>query len=189
MKFLKKKMMSAVLLVTILMFGSLAHALPIAEFRYVETNLNNGTWQYDYTLYNLADPVSDVGYNLWDAMIYFDSTAAYNGISSPAGWDNSNVGAGFTQITSTVPGIPADGGFDLAPGELLAGLSFTLDYRAANLAFDAYFSNPNDPNGFSLQYTGTTSPESTPVPEPSTILLLGAGLGGLVFYRKRAKRA
>ncbi len=31
-------------------------------------------------------------------------------------------------------------------------------------------------------------PETNPVPEPGTFLLLGAGLAGLGFYRRRAKK-
>jgi hypothetical protein len=189
MKNLKKSVMMAVLLVTILMLGSLAHALPTAEFRYVETNLNNGTWQYDYTLYNRADPVTDAGYNIYDAMIKFDGTATYTGNSLPVGWDNfvgldSTLGFGFTQIAA-----PFDGSLDLAPGASLSGLSFTLDYQAGNLAFDVYFTNPTDPDQFPLPYAGRTTPEgSTPVPEPSTMLLLSAGIGGLLFARRRMTR-
>ena len=179
MMFLKKSVMIAVLLVTILMLGSLAHALPTAEFRYVETDLHNGSWQYDYTLYNLADPVIDAGFNLWAAAIIFDLNATFVEINTPSGWSNT-PGAGFTYIEA-----PFGGSLDITPGSSLSGLSFILDYQAGNLAFNYYFifeGNPFPEN------TGTTAPEgSTPVPEPSTMLLLSAGIGGLMFARRRMR--
>jgi hypothetical protein len=64
-----------------------------------------------------------------------------------------------------------------------------LDYRAGNLPFEVLFANPNDPNSPEI-FSGITASEGAspaPVPEPSTILLLSAGIGGLLFARRRVR--
>ncbi len=71
---------------------------------------------------------------------------------------------------------------DIAPGSSLSGFSFVFDYQAGALPFDVAFVNPSDPSNPAM-FSGT----SAPVPEPSIMLLLGAGLARLVGLRKRLK--
>lgn len=56
------------------------------------------------------------------------------------------------------------------------------DYDTFDISFD-YFANANV---FSLDF-GQVTGEMAPVPEPGTFLLLGAGLGGLLYVQRRRK--
>lgn len=65
------------------------------------------------------------------------------------------------------------------------GLTMNLDFAAISNV-NLGNANVNNPSFFS--YTFTSPNTDTPsVPEPSTVILLGAGLAGLVGYRIRAK--
>ena len=163
--------------------NSVALAVPMAEFSYVETDLGGGMWQYDYTLFNTSDPVADAGFDLYDIFITFDPTATFTVAAIPAGWDWIG-GSGFADMYSLNPGAPPVG-TDIAPGTSLSGFSFMFDYQAGSLPFDVTFANPVDPDNPAM-YSGISSGSSA-VPEPSTLLLLSAGITGMVLLRKRFK--
>jgi hypothetical protein len=153
-------------------------AIPSASFIYQETVIAPGIWQYDYTLLNTSNPITDLGVDLYDVLLTFDLTKTSATLSLPTGWDVTS-GAGFIEVTSQNPGIPP-GGTDIPAGSALNGFSFLFDYQAGNLPFEATFMNPN-PNGDPFIYTGTTAP----VPEPATFILLSSGLLGLTCSRAR----
>lgn len=155
-----------------------AWATPSADFLYGETNLGGGLWKYDYTLYNISNPSTDLGYDLFSVAIDFQPLATFTLLSIPIGWDAIS-GAGFAEAFSLNPGTPPIGA-DIAPGTSLSGFSFQFDYQAGNLPFLAYLINTNDPAN-PIAYAGNTAP----VPEPATFLLLASGLAGLGYLRGR----
>ena len=73
------------------LMSSMAYAVPFAEFTYVETDLGTGMWQYDYTLTNASDPLTDAGYDLYEVFFEYDFGASFSVLSLPTDWDSKNI--------------------------------------------------------------------------------------------------
>ena len=109
----------------------------------------------------------------------------------------ANVAAGTLDNTNYQPYVDEYSKYNVS---MALAQSFTLD--STHKAKLVYTVSGSSPNGFYLQQTNADTGESiylsstldisaipTGVPEPSTIVLLGLGVAGLVAYRKkRTKR-
>ena len=179
MQLLRRIIIVFLVIVLSILSGGIANAIPTAAFNYVETDLGDGSWQYDYTLFNTSDPGTYAGFDIYYVFFGFDRSYALTIKSVPDGW-TSNSGSGFGNAWSTKPGLPPDGG-DIAPGMSLSGFIFQFNEQEGDILFEALFVNPNHPD-YPARFSGTTAP----VPEPATILLLVAGMVGMgVFGRKK----
>jgi len=112
-------------------------------------------------------------------------------------WDFDQVGYGPIILNSQAPysDTPLGDGGDLAlylPMDLFAGLG-----PESPLLFEAMQSNSNNGKDewvitgegfFIVEPIDPGDPLVTPVPEPSTFLLLGAGLGGLAYLARRKRK-
>lgn len=151
-----------------------AAGAPIADLRYVETALGGGTYRYEFTLFNLSDPVSDDGFEIYDVFVSHGS-ATFAVIAAPSGWD-SIAGFQFANFFSLDPGPPPFGA-DVPPGMALGGFIVTTDERLGDIAFELFFTNPLKPDD-PILFSGTTSPLAVTEPASLWLLAIGAGLTG-----------
>lgn len=154
---------------------------PEAEITYRETKLGEESWQYDYIFTNASDPACCAGFDLYAVNLRFDETVTFESRFLAPGWGLIE-GTGFANTFSMEIGIPPMGA-DIAPGTSLSGFVFEFSAQVGDLAFQAFFTNPDDPPN-PIPFEGTT----TPVPVPGALWLLATGLIGLrIIGRKRFK--
>lgn len=121
--------------------------------------------------------------NAWN--VSFDSVSLMGGIDNTF-WDgklfSGNVNAAAVSLISDVELLALQSGLTQLT---LFQIGFTaMTDGTANLVFE--WGPGKDVKGLENQIIVDSSP--APVPEPSTFLLLGAGLAGVGFIRRRAKK-
>lgn len=139
------------------------------------TNLGGGIFSYSYELTNPAGSME----NIFDFGIFFVGDP--NNVAIPAGWD-AIFGTGFIDWFST------DTPYDLAVGAPpLSGFYFESSFGSGDILFTIQGADPFacDPALCGI----TAGPVSSSVPEPMTLLLLGAGLTAMVMLRKWSKES
>ena len=171
---MKKTLLSCILAVCLLMAASSAFAVSSANITYNETVLGGGSWQYDYIFYNM----STNNEYLYSVDLLFDQTATVTGLPLPSGWD-STIWEGENQ-TDFIFTFSASSSYDIAAGNSMSGFSFTTDYQAGDIGYNAYF---DDHAGGITNTLGTT----TMVPEPvsTSLFIIGAATLGFRRFRKK----
>lgn len=178
MKRLAFSMIATGLLILLLVPVGTSHAIQIV---YEATDLTDvipgqDLWQYSYTVSDYSFYM-DYGFTIW-----FDY-ALYSDLEDPPPFVNIEWDPIVWQPDIN---IPDDGAYDalaLVDGASLAD-PFIVSFVwlgtgiPGSQPFDVY-----DPS-----FTTIESGVTAPVPEPSTVLLIGSGLLGLAFLRKRAKK-
>jgi hypothetical protein len=168
----KKFLVLTVIALSILLISSKTLAAPSADILYYETDLGSGWWQYDYIFYN----TSTTGEALYSVYLY-PNWSTVDWLSIPTGWDSTLWG--FTPIeTDFIDTYSTHSYYDIAAGSSLSGFSFKINYRAGDIAYDAFFTGDN-------VISGTTAL----VPEPISSILFVAGGATLAFRRYMKRRS
>jgi hypothetical protein len=159
-------------LVVILMAGQ-AHGAPIVSGGYTETA---GVFTYRYAIDNLGPE------GIYDFGLFFVGNPLQ--VGAPDGWDRI-AGEGFIDWFSLDPSA------DIAPGAALGGFWFTSVLGPDAITYLALGWDPVVAEQLGSEYAPadfrgeTTGPSAVPVPEPTTLLTLAAGLATLGAVRRR----
>ncbi len=153
----------------------------------------SGNYALDFTLSNNIPASYNQGVYFFGLDIAKDPA-----VSLPTGWGVwgsglswSNAGYGGSSITYTSVFY---GGM-VASGSSLSGFTIHTAVIPTTIHFYAFANRGSAYNGADAFHTGTnpgfegvaTTAATTAVPEPSTLLMLGSGLAGLGFIRRKFK--
>lgn len=175
-------------ILTLVLIGVLLASLPAradmsAAISYAETDLGDGTWQYDYVFQNTSSVDADHQY-LQSVILYLDVDTTVTILSSLADWSSytftGSANVGDSVVTDYLEFYSDTLASDVAIGAILSGLSFTTTDKLGDIAFEAIFSDHAVMEDFA-SVSGTTSA----VPIPATAWLLGLGLSGLAGLKRR----
>lgn len=150
------------------------------SFKQTNTNISGA----GILLQNGVGTIDNVTIELWSAlpnqtgsqMLTSASGLATSGSWFDVYWDKVNITAGqtyylvFTSQNNSL-GIAGDASNPYADGEVFANAGYS-SFSNFDYTFRTYY----DDN------------QQTPVPEPSTFLLLGAGLAGIGYIRRRTRK-
>lgn len=190
-----------IIVISFLLISTAVGATPYVSLNPSSTLLYTGQ---NFNLDVMANGVNEVDpFFGTDEVISFGFDLTYN----PANfaYNGTTFGPGFVDDSLFFPDIDVAGSVFPGPGPsgnniLLATLNFTaLSVGNYSLGILSDISNPNeglttlfhyyDPFSGPGQINMTSGVNVNPVPEPTTMLLLGSGLAGLVgFGRKRFKK-
>ncbi|MEW6599891.1 MAG: hypothetical protein AB1499_02885 [Nitrospirota bacterium] len=140
---IKGFIISACTAAVILLTASISSALPGAIVVYNETDLG-GSWRYDYTIYN----ISTEGEALHEVLFYFPGDVMVTGTSLPSGWHGIPWTGTYT--ISYLNAYSTDFTYDTVAWDSLNGFSFTVDSRAGDILYEAYFSGDKRISGSTL---------------------------------------
>lgn len=205
-----KIFITAAIGVLALVMATQVWALPLADLSYTANITAN---HYTFTV----DVKNNYTANLDYFQINLDAATPYAQFTNVA-WNAGNswltTAVPFDPSFASIPAaVTADdsvlgsGGGGIAPGAHLGGFRFSFDYNGSLdltrqlFSYYATFGTVIDPNAalgysFAKDETGTLSylapppppPPSGVVPEPSTMLLVSAGLAGLGLAARRRNR-
>lgn len=171
----------ALMIVSLVALASIANATPTQW----TTSFGSPAWDTPYTLdlTSLAPNYVPGVDSLTSAFFSLDYTNSGN---------NNNGTASFeVYVGNAITGTVA---FTKPSENVLLSLpTNTLSDLSTNGVIDFYFHRTGTHN-FDIQnaefiLNGSHEPQSAPVPEPGTMMLLGAGFIGLAIYGKRRKSA
>lgn len=174
---------AAVVGLVAVLVSSVAAAAPIAVVDYVETPLSGGRFQYEFTVSNEADPITEAGVDLYDVFLLFPTDVELTELGLPTDWE-SIAPPTLPFTTPFFQFFSLASSADIRPGEQLSGFRLVLNLQIGAVPFTATFVNPPDPSApFTID--GVTTPiTATAVPEPASLLLVASG-GAALFRRRR----
>ena len=178
--------MNSVMRVSLLIVLAASGAMAAPILNYTETDLGGGFFDLVFTAVNSFDPVADAGADLYD--IVFDFPVSGFLLSLPSGWTSNPSSPGTSmEVFSTFPGPPPIG-TDIAPGQSLGGFEFFFETSLGDIPFTYTFTNPAQPDQ-PLILNGTSTPTSSAVPEPNSVVLIGIAIAlmvALLWFKRGA---